>query len=429
MQPHGGGIQSNEVSRSRIISLFWQALLLRVGLAMLLQLTGLEGSLKLTKDGVLYDSLGQEIAEYYRTSGRTPWPERVDGILDHLYEHTVGVIYYFTGDSMLMMRILNALAGSLVVLCVWRMARYITDARTAYRAAVWACIFPTQLYYSCLPVRDSHSTFAMAMIFLGMTAIACGGKTKYVMALPVGLLLTAGYRTYVAAVLIFLLPAAWLAALVLVRSRKKSKSIQRIALLAFMSIPVMANLGFEKVFSTGKAARITDMDYWNSTRVKMNHGSGALYQGGDIPELGKDILNTVQGVVVGVYFFFVSINPSEMDSVRQWMAIPEVLIVLYMLPKLWRGFRRVLKYHRFECFSLLFVAFAITFAYSSVTTNAGPLMRWRLQVVNVYILVAAIGWSRQYLPEQLSRAQSRRPAAPRPHPTVLRRPLPTGTTK
>ena len=84
------------------------------------------------------------------------------------------------------------------------------------------------------------------------------------------------------------------------------------------------------------------------------------------------------------------------DSIRQWMALPEVLIVLYMIPKLYRGFRRIMRYHRFEFLAVLFVAAAITFAYSSVTTNAGPLMRWRLQVANVYIIMAAIGMSKQY---------------------------------
>ena len=158
----------------------------------------------------------------------------------------------------------------------------------------------------------------------------------------------------------------------------------------------------------------------------MNKGSGALYQSGDIPELGKEILDTVEGVVVGIYFFFVSVNPTEMDTIRQWMAIPEVGIVPYMIPKIVRGFKRILKHHRFECFSLLAVAIAITFAYSSATTNGGPLMRWRLQVVNVYILIAAIGWSRQYIPERLSRAGLPAAAGPNRRPRVPKMSVGTG---
>lgn len=389
----------------RIIRVFWIGLGLRVGLVLVLQATGLERTLKLTKDAFLYDNLGKQIAEHYRTNGGTSWPGRVSGVLDHLYEHFVGLTYYLTDDSMLVVRLCNSLAGCLVILATWRMARYVTDADTAYRCGLWACFFPTQFYYSCLPVRDAHSTLAMTMVFLGMTALTSGGKRMHVMALPLGILLTAGYRTYVATVLIFLVPAGLFAAMLLARSQKKTQFLGRAALLGVIALGVAGPAGIEKLSSTGKAAQVMDMDYWNSTRQKMNRGSGALYGSDEVPELGKSILTTVQGVAIGLYFFFVSINPTEMDSIRQWMAVPEVLIVIYMVPKLYRGFRRIMRYHRFEFIAVLFVAVAITFAYSSVTTNAGPLMRWRLQVANVYIVMAAIGLSRNYAFETIKRSQ------------------------
>lgn len=390
---------------ARILRVFWIGLGLRVGLVLVLQATGLERTLKLTKDAFLYDNLGKQIAEHYRTNGGTSWPGRVSGVLDHLYEHFVGLTYYLTDDSMLVVRLCNSLAGCLVILATWRMARYVTDANTAYRCGLWACFFPTQFYYSCLPVRDAHSTLAMTMVFLGMTALTAGGKRMHVMALPLGILLTAGYRTYVATVLIFLVPAGLFAAMLLARSQKKTQFLGRAALLGVIALGVAGPAGIEKLSSTGKAAQVMDMDYWNSTRQKMNRGSGALYGSDEVPELGKSILTTVQGVAIGLYFFFVSINPTEMDSIRQWMAVPEVLIVIYMVPKLYRGFRRIMRYHRFEFIAVLFVAVAITFAYSSVTTNAGPLMRWRLQVANVYIVMAAIGLSRNYAFETIKRSQ------------------------
>lgn len=403
---------------TRILRVFWIGLSLRFGLVFVLQATGLERTLKLTKDAFLYDRVGIQIAEHYRTNGGTSWPDRVTGVLDHLYEHFVGLTYYFTDDSMLVVRLINALAGCLVILATWRMARYVTDADTAFRCGLWACFFPTQFYYSCLPVRDAHSTLAMTLVFLGMTALTAGGKRTHVMALPIGILLTAGYRTYVATVLVFLVPAGLFAAMLLARSQNKTKFLGRVALLGVLALGIAGPAGIEKLSSTGKAAQVMDMDYWNSTRQKMNRGSGALYGGDEVPELGKSIVSTVQGVAIGLYFFFVSINPAEMDSVRQWMAVPEVLIVLYMIPKLYRGFRRIMRYHRFEFIAVLFVAVAITFAYSSVTTNAGPLMRWRLQVANVYIVTAAIGLSRNYAIEARNRLQRessgsrREPSAP-----------------
>jgi hypothetical protein len=404
-----GSTKVSPIEFARIMRIFWIGLGLRFGLVLMLQATGLERTLKLTKDAFLYDSVGKQIAEHYRTNGGTSWPDRVTGVLDHLYEHFVGLTYYFTDDSMLVVRLINAIAGCLAILATWRMARYVTDADTAYRCGLWACFFPTQFYYSCLPVRDAHSTLAMTLVFLGMTALTAGGKRTHVLALPLGILLTAGYRTYVATVLFFLVPAGLLAAMLLARSQRKSQFLGRAAVLGVIALGVAGPAGMEKLSSTGKAGQVMDMDYWNSTRQKMNRGSGALYGDDEVPELGKSIIDTAQGVAIGLYFFFVSVNPTEMDSIRQWMAVPEVLIVLYMVPKLYCGFRRIMRYHRFEFIAVLFVAVAITFAYSSVTTNAGPLMRWRLQVANVYIVIAAIGLSRSYSSE--NRRGSQDPAS------------------
>ncbi|HUG91877.1 MAG TPA: hypothetical protein VML55_13650, partial [Planctomycetaceae bacterium] len=112
-------------------------------------------------------------------------------------------------------------------------------------------------------------------------------------------------------------------------------------------------------------------------------------------EIGHSALETSEGLLVGMYYFFFSVNPLDLSSERQVLALPEVLLVIYMFPSLWRGVRRGWRSHRVQLFALVFIALAITFAYSAVTTNSGPLLRWRLQVVNVYVMLAALGWQQQ----------------------------------
>lgn len=382
--------------RGFAITLFCVGLASRVALILFFLMTDVDRTYRLTKDGFFYDRMGKEIADYYRSGGLTEWPQRVKAIIDFLYEHMVGVVYYITDDSMFAMRCLNAAAGAIAPVLVWKTAAYITNQETARRAGVWSAFFPTQFYYSCLPVRDSFSTFSIVLVFLGMTAVTCNGKRRDILALPVGLALTAGFRAYVFTVLAALIPCCWIATSILSRSRSKGRFIAKILFLIGVAAIIGIMSGLDGAFSSGKAAYVMDLDYWNMIRVKMNHGAGAVYGDGDIPRLGETIRDTVYGVVTGLYFFFVSVDPTSIDSFRQFMAIPETLIVVYMMPSMWRGLRRVLRYHRFSCLPLLLIAGAITFGYSSVTTNGGPLMRWRLQVVNIYILVAAIGYSRTY---------------------------------
>lgn len=383
---------------------FYTGFLVRMSIVTFFMITGIDRTYRLTKDGFFYDRMGKQIAEYYRSGGLTEWPRRVTAVIDFLYEHLVGIVYYLTDDSMLAMRCLNAAVGAFIPVLVWKTARYITDSKTSRRAAVWSAIFPTQLYYSCLPVRDSLSTFSIVLVFLGMTAVASNGKRRDVLALPIGLALTAGFRAYVFTVLAALIPCCWVASAMLAKNKNKGRFIVKIVFLGLVAGVIGLKFGLDDAFSSGKAAYVMDMDYWNMIRIKMNHGAGAVYGDGDIPRIGETIRDTLYGVVTGLYFFFVSVDPTNISSFRQFMAIPETLIVVYMLPSMWRGGRRVLRFHRFTCLPLLLVAGAITFGYSSVTTNGGPLMRWRLQVVNVYILIAAIGFARDYSAGRLDTA-------------------------
>jgi len=367
---------------------------------MFFDVTELDRTLRLTKDGFVYEAVGSEIADYFRSGGSTMWPQRVEGVINFLFYYIVGGIFFLTWDSLFALRLLTSLAGAFTCVVVWRTARYITDGPTSWRAALWTAWFPTQIYYSTLPVRDSLSTLAMCFIFLGLVAISVNGKPRDVGALFIGLLLTAGFRTYMFVVVSVLIPFAWVVTVVLVKSRETSRLIGRASLFLLLFVVVGSLAGIEEAFVTGKAAHLMSyesaLDFANVARDRLNHGSGAMFAGGEAPTIGEDMLGSIESVVVGLYFFVVSVNPASLDSIRQWMAIPEVLIILVMIPKLYRGARRVWAHHRFSFMPLLIIAGAITFGYSGVTTNGGPMMRWRLQVVNVYIIIASIGYPRRY---------------------------------
>ncbi|MCH2211641.1 MAG: hypothetical protein MK110_10080 [Fuerstiella sp.] len=380
--------------------LFVTALLVRLALAVFFNVTELDRTLRLTKDGFVYTAAGSQIAEYYRSGGTTEWPQRVEGVINFLFYYIVGGIFFLTFDSLFMLRVMTCLAGAFTCVVIWRISRYITDGPTSMRAAQWAAWFPTQVYYSTLPVRDSFSTLAMCFIFLGLVAMSVNGKPRDIGALFVGLLLTAGFRTYMFVIVLVLIPFSWLVTVVFVKSRQASRLVKRAFLFLLVFAVVGAMAGIEKAFVTGKAAHLMSyesaLDFANVARDRLNHGSGAMFARGDAPTIGREIVSTVQSIAVGLYFFVMSVNPGSLDSIRQWMAIPEVLIVMVMIPKLYRGVRRVWVYHRFSFMPLLIIAGAITFGYSGVTTNGGPMMRWRLQVANVYLIIGAIGYPSRY---------------------------------
>ena len=372
------------------------ALVLRVALMLFVEVTGVEETLNLTKDAFLYDRTGQEMAQYWRTGGATDWPRRVDGgVIDRLFEYEVGALYLLTGNMMVSVRVLNVLAGTMVPFLVWQTARLLFDEKVSRRALIWSALFPTQLYYSVIMIRDSQSTMAMSMVFLGLVAVVARGSRRQVACLPLGLLLVAALRTYMFVILAALIPLAWLAATLLVRSRGKSRFISRAATAGVMCAVVASGAGLHKAFMSEETALVTDVGFVNRVRDQLNTGSGRMYKDGEVPQLFESVGGTVEAVGTGLYHFVFSVNPAEVESFKQLMAIPEVLLICVALPSVWRGMKRCKKHYPLEMAAPILIALAITFAYSSVATNGGPMMRWRLQTVNVYILVAALGWDRR----------------------------------
>ena len=372
------------------------ALIARFALAMFFEVSGVERTMRLTRDAFLYERVGTELAEYWRSDGATPWPTRVGATpLDCLFEYEVGIVSYLCGGSLVLVRLINVIAGTLVPLVVWKTARLLFDPVIARRALIGSAFFPTQVYYSAIGVRDSQSTLAMCLVFYGLTAIVAQRSAgRAALALPAGLMLIAGFRTYMFTLIVMMIPLSWVAAALLIRSSGKARFISRAVTVGVLCVAIAGGLGLNSVFSGNEGSQITDVNFLNKIRQKMNRGGGALYEDGEVPLLFEDAGSTATAIGVGLYHFLFSVNPAEIDSARQFMALPEVLLVVVSIPSLWRGFLRARRYYPLELAAPLLIALAITFAYSSVATNGGPMMRWRLQTVNVYIIVAALGWDR-----------------------------------
>ena len=384
-------------SRYETRQLLWRwfriAFVSRLALMLVIHFTGADARLRLTKDAFLYDRTASAMAEHWRSRGATPWPARVDTFYwDCSYEWAMAGMYYLFGDSLLLGKFLSVVSGALTPLLFWRIAGMMYgDHRVARRVLIWTALFPSHVYYSCHMVRDSHATLAMGLVFLGLLSLSRPSTTAVKLALPAGLLLTAGFRFYMFFVLLLLIPGA-VAISWLVSPGRRLRYATRIVLACGVVLAILGVLNVGKLLETSGTSRYMDLDFINHVRVKMNRGSGAMFDGSNTPELGTSPVETARGLVVGLYYFFVSVNPAHMGSIRQWMALPEILAVLYMGPSLIRGLRLSLRDHLGSTIHVLIVTAGISLVYSGFATNAGPLMRWRLQVVGIYIAVAAAGW-------------------------------------
>ncbi len=378
---------------------------IRLGLMLLIHFSGAEQGLSLTKDSFLYHNVGSQMAEYFRTGDAASWPIRVSGVIDFGWEYFIGFVYYFTGDQPLAIKFVCVLAGTLVPVVHCRMAYLVTgDERVAKLALVLSMLFPTQIYYSTLMVRDSIATLAVSLIFLGVVEYVAKPVSPWLLHLGIGFGMMVLMRSYLAAIMAATIPLGFVAAALVGGSGAvaRGKAALGFVLVAGLLIGVV---GFAPEMVAEVDTQFTDLSYINKVRRKLNKGSGAFYAPGEVTEIGENVTDTTISFVVGLYFFFFSVNPSSLNTVRQFMALPEVVLVAVGTFYSIRG-ARVLWAERRYLFTVLIVpTIVITFGYSVATTNGGPLMRWRMQLLGVYLVVAATG----ILASRVQRSEPRLP--------------------
>ncbi|MEL7500624.1 MAG: glycosyltransferase family 39 protein [Planctomycetota bacterium] len=362
--------------------------LIRIVLMFGIHVSGAEESMRLTKDAFLYDEVGQQIAEYYHTQGATQWPTRVTRVVDFGWEHTIGVVYYLVGHQPIAIKMICVFAGTLIPLIHYRTASIITnDSRIALLVLVLSAFFPTQVYYSTLMVRDSVAALAVSTLFLGVAEYVCRSSNYWWVYVAIGFLGMLGLRSYLASMLAVVIPIS-LMLTAFVSEGGRTRAVSGVVILGILLFGVIT---FAPELVGEVDTQFTDLNYINKVRGKMNHGSGAMFSGG-VTEVGKDITDTITSFGVGLYFFFFSVNFAQIGSMRQIMALPEVFLVIFGTVFSLRGGYVLWKERRDLILPVLIPTLVLTLGYSAATTNGGPLMRWRMQLVGVYLILAATGW-------------------------------------
>lgn len=385
------------------------AFLIRLSLMLVIHTSGAEESMRLTRDAFLYDEVGLAIAEYYTSGGSTAWPSRVTSVVDFGWEHFIGVVYYLFGYEPLLIKFVCVCAGTLVTLVHCRTALIVSnDTRVGLAVLIVSVFFPTQVYYSALMVRDSVSALSVSLLFLGIAQFIRKTTPWWWVTFLVGFLVLISLRSYLASVLVVVIPVSFIVTAIFA-THGRGRAIGGVAVIGLavaastVIVPVLVDTELQNYVELD--TQFTDLDYINKVRTKMNRGSGAMYSEGSVTQLGTGLVDTGTSFLIGLYFFFFSVNPGQLGSIRQIMALPEVMLVAVGM---WYGSigAWVLWKERRDVFlPLILPTLVMTLGYSAATTNGGPLMRWRMQLLGVYLIVAATGLIASVRKKQVIREQ------------------------
>ena len=364
------------------------AFAVRLMLMLVIHISGAAESMNLSKDAFLYDRVGLEMSEYFISGGATTWPTRVTGFVDFGWEYLIGFVYYLIGYNPLAIKIICVISGTLVPWVHYRTAMIVTDDETiGLTVLILSALFPTQVYYSALMVRDSVSALSVSLLFLGLAQYIRHTTFFWWVTFFTGFLMLTALRSYLASLLAVIIPVSFLiTALVAKGGRARAITGMLALLVAVVGVTIFAP---ELVGELD--LQYADVNYVNKVRNKMNSGSGAMFADGSVTEVGSGLLDTLSSFAIGLYFFFFSVNPAQIESIRQIMALPEVFLVALGAYFSVKGGWTLWKERREIFLPLIIPTLVMTLGYSAATTNGGPLMRWRMQLLCVYLILAATG--------------------------------------
>ncbi len=369
-----------------LVKLMLLAWAVRLAVVLVFNATGAIRSLGLSSDSFYYDRIGKIIAEKLRYGMAVTSPPWID---DGWFRFT-GLIYYWLGDSSFWIQLINITLSTLTVLFAYIMAfKAYRDRNIARLTAVFVAFFPSFIYWSCMMLKDPAGLAAITMITAALVSLRQRVQPQWILFLAVGLLIYLGIRQYLFLVILLLIPVA----LVLFSSHRLTSSLGSLA-LALGAVSVITHqlgYGFLGLEEIGKS-HYFDVEYINSTRVNIgDHGSGAIFENPEDVLWGRGAWENLKAAGIAVYFFFVSLDLTEIRSLRQIMALPEVLLFLSVVPALFRGTWLTFKQYRSTAWPLLVFGFAVVAVYGSATTNLGALFRWRMQALPMFLSMIALG--------------------------------------
>lgn len=308
---------------------------------------------------------------------------------DHGWFRFTALVYDWIGPYPLLIQLFNVACGVATVYFTYRLAMRTTgNLFVARAAALFVAFAPSFVYWSCLMLKDPVAILAMVLLVNAATELRFKLSAQWLLIGVASLIVFLGVRDYM-----FIVGGGLLLSTFVLFLPQRSESRGSAALcFVVVGIVVPLALGYGLFgIKFYEKSHYFDLEYINHVRVAMgDHGSGAMYSHDSVSTWGTDWWQNLLTAAKGIFYFFFIIDLTNVDSTRQLMALPEVLLLIALLPTLWRGVQVSLKRLTIMLPMLLF-AFAVMAVYLSATTNMGALFRWKMQVMPFFVIFLAIG--------------------------------------
>jgi hypothetical protein len=363
------------LSRRRAGTLF--AFGVRLSLGVLL--VALDAVQIFAPDAVGYAASGQALAQYWGDGVAVPAALAEGG--QGRFSILNALAYLTFAHSSLVIVALTSAAGAWTASLAARIAHHVAGEAASGRAFWLVAIFPSLVLWSALDLRDGFAILAVT----GATWAGIQLKERTAVRPLATLLLWLGllgvFREYLAPIVALGVAAGFVLG-------------RRPGLLANPAVAVVLVASLTLVLALGGVWQLVSpeisLDRLTAIRAGLASGSGSAFLvGADTSTPGGALAYLPQGLA----FFLLAPFPWAASSALQLLTVPEILVLYWLIPKMWSGGKGMLRRNPSAFWVILAVCASVSIGYALISGNVGTAYRHRAQILPLLLVLAAGGWA------------------------------------
>jgi hypothetical protein len=319
----------------------------------------------------------------------------VSGTLNN-YDLYNAMVYYITGKSPLSLLFINCFAGSFTAPIVFYIARQFFNKKVAIFSGILTAFWPSLFFWSTQNLKEVISTLLICLTLWGLLRMQRKFSFYLLFLVSVCMFMLHIFR----AISVFVICAVFLFVYIVSFLHKITRDN-----LQFLAVLILACL-FVLFFNSFLVRYLTNiipleyrpmLDLFNQKNGLLNwlyimrnyraYGNLAFLKDFDFrTPLGLFAFAPLAFLVAWLAPF-----PWQLRSAVQFIALPEVILYYSLMPAVFVGVKRIIKYKLSEAKSIILYILCHLFVLAFLEGNIGTLFRHRAAVLPFIFTLAGIG--------------------------------------
>lgn len=298
------------------------------------------------------------------------------------YDFWNAIVYFFTGgESPLSVVFINCLAGALIVIFIYEIAKILSaNRKVRLFAAILTSFWPSTFLWSIQNLKEPITLFLVTILI--WIILRMRQRFKFYL-IPFAVLAALGLKQLRGFILMVILLTLFLNLLLTSSLRKEL----RLLLLLSCCITILLFVNKLKSFLPLMFDNERILEWLQRTRSVRAYGGSAFLSNWEFNNLSKLFIFLPLGFLVAWLAPF----PWQMGSLGQISGLFEMVIFYLLIPCMLCGVAYIFKNKFKEGFFILMYIFIMSFIMALIEGNIGTIFRHRAMILPFCFIVIAIG--------------------------------------